>query len=110
MERFPAAAAPFFVGILEYEAAFEFFFDVIHLGAEQEHDGFGVDEHGDVVFFHHLVELADLIGIFNRVGKPRAAARAHADLDARRWLAALGQQLADAGFSGVGNGDEWVHK
>src|SRR6185437_16084018 len=44
----------------------------------------------------HLVEFAFLVGVLDRVGEARAAARAHADADAGRRLAAPGQQGLDA--------------
>src|SRR6266446_1377475 len=96
VERFAAAAAAFLVGIAECEAALQLFLDVIHLGAEDEHDRLRIDQDRHALVFDDFVELALLIGIFERVAEARATARAHADAHSCRWLAALGQQRLDA--------------
>src|SRR5580693_183098 len=92
VKRLAAAAAALLVGIAEDKAVFELFLDVIHLGAEDEHDRLGVDQHGDSLVLNDLVELALLVGIFERVTEAGAAARAHADAHAGRRLAALREQ------------------
>ena len=106
MERFAAAATPFLIWIAEGKPAFEFFFYIIHFAANQKNHRLGVDQHADAVFFDDFVEFTDVIGIFDRIGQPRAAARANADLDARRRLAALVEQYMDTAQSRIGDGDD----
>ncbi len=89
MERFTAAAAAFFIGVAEGKTAFEFVLDIIHFGADQEHHGFRVNQHLHAVTLHHLVKFADLIGIFDGVGKTGAATRAYIHLDTRGGFATL---------------------
>lgn len=109
VEGLAAAAAPFFIGIDEGEAAFELLLDEIHLRAEQEHDGLGVDQHLDSFILHHLIVFVYVIGIFDGVGQARAAARADADADTRRRLAARVQHRLDAGGGFIGDGDGSGH-
>src|SRR3546814_12806694 len=52
VKRLAAAAAALLVGIGEHEAAVELVVDVVHLAAEQEHDGGGIDED-----LHPLVQI-----------------------------------------------------
>src|SRR3954454_6395724 len=92
VEAFAAAAAAFFVRIAEDKAGLQLFLDVIHLGAEDEHHGFRIDQHRDPLVLDDFVELALLVGIFERVAEAGAAARPHADAHADRRLAALGKQ------------------
>src|SRR6185437_14632852 len=96
VEGLTAAAAPLLVGIAEGEARLQLVFDIVHFGADDEHRRLRIDEDRDALGLDHLVELALLVGIFERVGEPRAAAAAHADADADRRLAAPGQQRLDA--------------
>src|SRR5258708_19995623 len=95
VEGFAAAAAAFLVGIAECEAAFQLFLNVIHLGAEDEHDRFRIDQDRHALVFNDFVELALLIGIFERVAEARATPRAHADAHSCRWLAALAEEGLD---------------
>jgi hypothetical protein len=95
VEGFAAAAATLFIRVAEGEARLQLILDEIHFGAENEHRRLGIDQDGDAVRLDDLVELALLVGIFERVGQPRAAARAHPDADAERRLAALGEQRPD---------------
>src|SRR5205814_8333966 len=92
VERLAAAAAAFFVRIAEDEAGLQLLFDVIHLGADNEHDGFRVDQDCDPLILDDLVEFAFLVGVFERVGQTRAAAGAHPDPYPDRGLAATGEQ------------------
>src|SRR5207249_3364812 len=92
VEGLAAAAAALLVRIAESEAALQLLFEVIHLGPEDEHDRFWIDQYRHALVFDDLVEFALLVGIFDRVAKPRAAARAHADPHADRRLAAPGEQ------------------
>src|SRR6267154_1532800 len=102
VEGFTAAAATLFIRVAEGETRLQLVLDEIHLGAEDEHRRLGIDQDGDAVGLDDLIELALLVGIFERVGQPRAAARAHPDADAERRLAALDEQCPDPlrrGFS-----------
>src|SRR5665213_330028 len=96
VEGFAAAAAAFFVGIAEGEAGLELVLDVVHLGADDEHRRLGIDQDGDALVLHDLVEFSLIVGVFERISQARAAARAHADPDAGGILAALGEQRLDA--------------
>ena len=95
VERLATAAAAFLVGIAERKAALQLFLDIIHLGAEDKHPRFRIDEDRDALVFDNLVELALLVGIFERVAEARTTARAHADTNARGRLAASGEEGLD---------------
>src|SRR5215471_5047327 len=95
VERLAAAAAALLVGIAERKAALQLFLDIIHLGAEDEHDRFRIDEDRDALVFNDFVELALLVGIFERVAEARTTTRAHADSNARGRLAAPGKEALD---------------
>src|SRR4051794_22333314 len=69
VEGFAAAAAALLVRIAESEARLDLVFDIIHLGADDEHGRLRVDQDGDALVLDHLVELALLVGIFERIGK-----------------------------------------
>src|SRR6185437_3381783 len=101
VEGFAAAAAPLLVGIAEGEARLDLVLDIVHLGADDEHRRLGIDQQGDPLVLHDLVEFAFLISIFEGVCEARAAAAAHADADADRRLAALGEQRLDAPRRGL---------
>src|SRR6185312_1690266 len=101
VEGFAAAAAALLVRIAEGEARLELVLDIVHLGADDEHRGLGVDQQGDALVLHHLVEFALFVSVFERVCQARAAAAAHADADADRRLAALGQKRLDAPRRGL---------
>src|SRR6266853_1623226 len=92
VERLAAAAAALLVRVAEDKARLELLLDVIHLGAEDEHDGFGVDEDCHPLVLDDFVEFALLVGVFDRVAEPRAAARPHADAHSQGRLAATGEQ------------------
>src|ERR1700721_1439084 len=96
VKRLAAAAAALLVRIAEDKAGFELFLHVIHLGAEDEHDRLGIDQHGDALVLDDLVEFALLVGVFEGVAEARAATRAYADAHADRGLAALREQRLDA--------------
>src|SRR6516165_425715 len=96
VEGFAAAAAALLIRISEGEAAFQFLFDVVHLGPEDEHDRLRIDQDRHPLILDDLVEFALLVSIFERVAEPRAAAGPHADPYTNRRLAALGEQRLDA--------------
>src|SRR5512146_552483 len=96
VETLAAAAAALFVRVAEDETGLQLFFDVVHLGAEDEHDRLRVDQDRHPLGLDDLVELALLVGVFARVAEARAAARAHPDAHPRRRLATLGEQRLDA--------------
>ena len=68
MEAFATAAAAFFIGITKNKAAFQLFLDVIHLSADQKHDGFRVDEHPHAIALDYLIEFTYFVGVLNRIG------------------------------------------
>src|SRR6516165_7024156 len=87
-----AAAATLLVWIAEGEAALQLLFDIIHLGPEDEHDRLRIDQYRHPLVLDDFVVFTLLIGIFERVAEPGAAAGPHADPHADRRLAALGEQ------------------
>src|SRR5262249_40267702 len=87
-----AAATALLVRIVESEAALQLLFDVVHLGPEDEHDRLRIDQYRHPLVFDDFVEFTLLVGIFDRVAEPRAAAGPHADPHADRRLAAFGEQ------------------
>src|SRR3954465_1057193 len=87
VERLAATAAAFFVRIAEDKAGLQLLLDIIHLGAEDEHDGLRIDQHRDALVLDDFVELALFVGVFERVAEAGAAARPDADAHADRRLA-----------------------
>src|SRR5688572_7085653 len=78
-ERLAAAAPALLVGILEGEAGVELVFHIVHLAAEQEHGGGGIDEDGDALLLDHVLEFLAVLGVFDDVGKAGAALLLDAD-------------------------------
>src|SRR5258708_6041635 len=101
VKRLAAAATSLLVGIPESKPVLQLLLDVIHFGAENEHDRFRIDQDRHALVFDDLVELALLIGIFERVAEARATARPHADANSYRGLAAVGEERLDALRRGV---------
>src|SRR6516162_8233171 len=101
VEGFAAAAAPFLVRIMKGKAALQLLLDIIHLGAEDEHDRLRIDEDRHALVFDNLVELTLFIGVFDRVAETGAAARTHANAHPDRRLAALGEERLDPLRRGV---------
>src|SRR6266851_852467 len=101
VERLAAAAAALFVRVAEDKARLELLLDVIHLGAEDEHDGLGVNEDRHALVLDDFVEFALLVGVFDRIAEPRAAPGAHADAHPQGRLAAPGQQRLDPRCRGI---------
>src|SRR5437764_13731694 len=95
VERLAAAAAALLVRVAEDEPGLELFFDVIHLGAEDEHDGFGVDEDRYPLILDDFIKLTLFVGVLDRIAETRAAAGPHADTHPQCGLAALDQQRLD---------------
>src|SRR5215831_3189444 len=56
VERLAATAAALFVRIAKGKAALQAFLDVIHLGAEDEHDRLWINEDGHTLVFDDFVE------------------------------------------------------
>ena len=84
LHRFAAAAGADLVRVVEDELRLHLVGLVVHLGAEQEQHGLGIDQDLDALVLDHLVGGTDLVGIFDRVGLPGAAAVLDADAQARR--------------------------
>src|SRR5260370_37882008 len=95
MNRLAAPTAAFLVRILEGEAGFQLAVDIVHFRADQEHRRFRIDQDGDTLGFDHLIELALLVRILERIGQPRATAGLDADADPYGWLVTLVQQRSD---------------
>ena len=74
---------------------------VVHLGAEQEQHGLGIDQDLDALVLDDLVGRADIMGVFDSVGLSGTAAVLDADAQAHDLgIGPLGQ-LADALGSSV---------
>src|ERR1700736_2438725 len=101
VKRLAAAAMPLLVGVAESKPVLQLLLDVVHFGAEDEHDRFRIDQDRHALVFDDLVELALLVGIFERVAETRAAARPHADANSSGRFAAVGEQRLDALRRGV---------
>src|SRR5581483_10175696 len=91
VHRLAAAAGAGLVGVGEHELGRELVGHVVHLGAQQVHDGLGVDQHAGAVVLHHLVEALLLAGPVERVLHAGAAALLDADAQAGA-AGALGRQ------------------
>src|SRR6185436_5844631 len=96
VEGFATAAAALLVRILEHEAGLQLLLDVIHLGAEDEHRGLGVDQDRDAILLHHLVHRTLLVSELERIAEARAALGLDADANAGGRLAALVEQRLHA--------------
>src|SRR5260370_17623859 len=101
VKRLAAAATPLLVGVAEGKPVLQLLLDVIHFGAENEHDRFRIDQDRDPLVFDDLVEFAPLIGIFERVAEARATTRPHADANSDRGFAPVGEERLDALRRGV---------
>src|SRR6201991_2747019 len=96
LHRLAAAAGGNLVRVVEDELGLHLVGLVVHLGAEQEQHGLGVDQDLHALILDHLVGRTDLVGIFDRVGLTGAAAILDADAQADDLgISALGE-LADA--------------
>src|SRR5260370_23241665 len=74
LHRFAAAAGAGLVRIVEDELRRHLVDLVVHLGAEQKQHGLGIDQDLHALVLDDLVGGADIVGIFDRVGLPGAAA------------------------------------
>src|SRR5262245_38324834 len=63
-DRFTAAAGRGLVRVVENEARLQHRLLVVHLGAEQEQDGLGVDEYPDALVLDDLIERALMLRPF----------------------------------------------
>src|ERR1700733_10558799 len=79
LHRFAAPAGPGLVGIVEHELGGELLGLVVHLGAQEEQDRLGVDQHAYALVLDQLVGRLDLLGVFHRIGHAGAAAVLDAD-------------------------------
>src|SRR5207248_2328069 len=101
VKRLTAAATSLLVGVAEGKPVLQFLLDVIHFGAEDEHHRFRIDQDRHALVFDDLIELALLVGIFERVAEARAAARPHANANSDGRLATLDEKRLDALRRGV---------
>src|SRR6202012_6273733 len=74
LHRLAAAAGRNLVRVVEDELGLHLVGLVVHLGAEQEQHRLGIDQDLDALVLDHFVGGANIVGIFYRVGLPRAAA------------------------------------
>src|SRR5437868_7316851 len=74
LHRLAAAASADLVGVVEDELGLHLVGLVVHLGAEQEQYGLGVDQNLDALVLHHFVGRLHIVGVFHRVGLPGTAA------------------------------------
>src|SRR5262249_23214194 len=96
-----AAAGGNLVRVVEDELGLHLVGLVVHLGAEQEQHGLGVDQDFHALVLDHLVGGADLVSVFDGVGLTGAAAVLDADAQADDLgIGALGQ-FVDARSRGV---------
>src|SRR5437763_10421252 len=96
VERLAAAATALLVRVAEHEPRLQLLLDVVHFGAEDEHNGLRVDQDGHSLILDDLVVFTLIVGVFERVGQARAAARPHPDAHPNRGFAATGEQRLDA--------------
>src|SRR5260370_8037630 len=89
VKRLAAAATSLLVGVAEAKPVLQLLLDIIHFGAEDKHDRFRIDEDRHTLVFDDLIELALLIGIFQRVAEARTTPRPHADPNSSSRLAPL---------------------
>src|SRR5260221_10364646 len=104
-EGLAAAAARLLVGILEDETALQLVLLVIHLGADQEHHGSRIDEDRHALVLDDVLELLLLVGIFDEIAEPGAAARLHPDAQALHRLVGTRHQLLHPRSGSFGNRD-----
>ena len=74
LHGFAAAAGAGLVRIVEDELRRHLVDLVVHLGAEQKQHGLGIDQDLDALVLNDLVGGADIVGVFDRLGLPGAAA------------------------------------
>src|SRR5450759_645527 len=74
LHGFAAATGAGLVRVVEDELRLHLVGLVIHLGAEQEQHGLGIDQDLDALVLDDLVGGANIVGIFDRIGLPGAAA------------------------------------
>src|SRR5258706_10115457 len=73
LHGFAAAAGPGLVRVVEDELRRHLVDLVIHLGAQQEQHGLGIDQDLHALVLDDLVGRANLMGVFDRIGLPGAA-------------------------------------
>src|SRR6185295_10846223 len=95
LHRLAAAAGGNLVRVVEHELRLHLVGLVVHLGAEQEQHGLGVDQDLDALVLDHLVGGADLVGIFYGVGLAGAAAILDADAETHDLGIGARGQFAD---------------
>src|SRR5580692_197262 len=74
LHRLAAAAGRDLVRVVEDELGLHLVGLVVHLGAQQEQHRLGIDQDLDALVLDHFVGGADIVGIFDGVGLPGAAA------------------------------------
>src|SRR5215212_9185739 len=82
LHRLAAAAGRDLVRVVEDELGLQLVGLVVHLGAEQEEHRLRVDQDFHAPVLDHFVGRADLVGVFDGVGLPGAAAILDADAQA----------------------------
>src|ERR1700753_2624969 len=74
LHRLAAAAGADLVGIVEDELGLHPVGLVVHLGAEQEQHGLGIDQDLDALVLDHFIGGTDLVRVLHRIGLSGAAA------------------------------------
>ena len=94
LHRFAAAAGAGLVRVVEDELRLHLVGLVVHLGAEQEQHRLGIDQDLDALVLDDLVGRLDVMGVFDGVGLPGAAAVLDTDAQSDNFgIGALGQFL-----------------
>src|ERR1700733_14078123 len=92
LHRLAAAASAGLVRIIEDELRRHLVDLVVHLGTEQKQHSFGIDQDLDALVLDDLVGGADIVGVFDGIGLPGAAAVLDSDPQADDFgVGALGQ-------------------
>src|SRR5438105_11698397 len=101
LHGFAATAGRDLVRIVEDELGLHLVGLVVHLGAEQEQHGLGIDQDLDALVLDYFVGGAHLMGIFDRIGLTGAAAILDADAEADDCRIGARGQLGNAQRGGV---------
>src|SRR5204862_4297958 len=104
VERLAAAALVLHVGIVELEALVQALAREVELGAFQELKALRIDDDLDAVALEGAVIRVDGVGVFDPVGKARAARSAHAQAQTHS-LPSLGEEIGDVSRGAFGKRD-----
>src|SRR5258706_646705 len=77
VERLAAAATALLVRVAEHEPRLQLLLDVVHFGADDEHNGLRVDQDGHSLILYDLVGFTLIFCGFDVVGPSRPAGLPH---------------------------------